>query len=79
MLVAAKMKPIKAALYIIFQCLGGIAGASILKVCGTNYSFFVVLPEVTLSLDKLLNFQAFTPELIQGSLGMTEPNKASLI
>jgi len=48
MLVGAKMKPIKAALYIIFQCLGGIAGASLLK--------------------------AFTPEKIQGSLGMTTPN-----
>ena len=33
MLVAAKMKPIKAGLYIIFQCLGGVAGAAVLKVC----------------------------------------------
>jgi aquaporin related protein len=31
MLVAAKMKPIKAGLYIIFQCLGGLAGAAVLK------------------------------------------------
>ncbi|OXA61536.1 aquaporin AQPAe.a [Folsomia candida] len=49
MLVANKMKPIKAALYVIFQCLGAISGAAILK--------------------------AFTPEEIQGSLGMTVPNK----
>ena len=31
-LVAGKIKPVKAALYIIFQCIGAIAGAALLKV-----------------------------------------------
>lgn len=70
LLAAGKITIARGVLYIIAQCMGAVAGSAILKV---NFNVFLCLEcdFVEFIFKKICFFQALTPEIVAGNLGLT--------